>query len=105
MSPYGATWVAVIAASAACFGAKLAGHRVPEHWLAQPRVARIAGLVTVALLAALVVVQTLTRGQEIALDARVVAVGVAAVALALRAPFVVVVVLAAVVAAVLRAVT
>ena len=103
MSTYVATWVAVGIASVLCFATKLAGHRVPEHWLAQPRVARVAGLVTVALLAALVAVQTFTTGSQVTLDARAAAVGVAAVALALRAPFVVVVVLAAVVAAALRA--
>ncbi|HEY3436075.1 MAG TPA: AzlD domain-containing protein [Actinotalea sp.] len=103
MSAYAATWVAVVAGAVVCFVTKLAGHRVPEHWLAQPRVARIAGLVTVALLAALVAVQTFTTGADVTVDARVVAVAVAAVALALRAPFIVVVVLAAVVAAVLRA--
>jgi uncharacterized membrane protein len=103
MSAYAATWVAVLAASAVCFATKLVGHRVPEHWLAHPRVARIAALVTAALLAALVAVQTFTADGGVVLDARVVALAVAAVALALRAPFVLVVVLAAVVAAVLRA--
>lgn len=100
-----ATWVAVLAGAAVCYAIKLLGHRVPEHWLAQPRVARIAGLVTVALLAALVAVNTLTDGARVVLDARVAAIAVAAVALALRAPFIVVVALAAVVAAVLRALT
>lgn len=100
-----ATWVAVIAGAAVCYAIKLLGHRVPEHWLAQPRVARIAGLVTVALLAALVAVNTLTDGSHVVVDARVAAIAVAAVALALRAPFIVVVALAAVVAAVLRALT
>jgi uncharacterized membrane protein len=103
MSAYAATWLAVLAASAVCFATKLAGHRVPEHWLAHPRVARTAALVTAALLAALVAVQTFTTAGRAVLDARVVAVAVAAVALALRAPFVLVVLLAAVVAAVLRA--
>ncbi|WP_250445104.1 AzlD domain-containing protein [Actinotalea sp. C106] len=98
------TWLAVLAAAVLCFAIKLLGHLVPEHWLAQPRVARIAGLVTVALLAALVGVQTFTSGEAVVVDARLVAVGVAAVALALRAPFVVVVLLAALVAAGLRAV-
>ena len=98
-----AIWVAVLAASAVCFATKLAGHRVPESWLAHPRVARVAALVTAALLAALVAVQTFTRGQALVVVARLAALGAAAVALALRAPFVVVVVLAAVVAAVLRA--
>ncbi|MDT0166307.1 AzlD domain-containing protein [Actinotalea sp. AC32] len=104
MSP-GGTWVAVLAAAAVCFAVKLVGHRVPEHWLAHPRVARVASLVTVALLGALVAVQTATTDGVVVADARLVAVLVAAVALALRAPFVVVVVLAAVIAAVLRALT
>lgn len=103
MSAHEATWVAVLVASAVCFATKLVGHRVPEHWLAHPRVARIAALVTAALLAALVAVQTFTADGGVVLDARVVALAVAAVALALRAPFVLVVVLAAVVATVLRA--
>lgn len=100
-----ATWVAVLAASAVCFATKYLGHRVPEHWLAHPRVARIAALVTAALLAALVAVQTFTQGQALVVDARLAALGVAAVALALRAPFIVVVLLAAAVAAALRALT
>lgn len=97
------TWLAIVAASAAVFALKLVGHLVPEHWLADPRVARTASLVTVALLAALVGVQTLTSGYHVVLDARVPALAVAAVALALRAPFIVVVVAAAATAAVLRA--
>ncbi|MGV8965389.1 MAG: AzlD domain-containing protein [Cellulomonas sp.] len=97
------TWLAILAASAVVFALKLVGHLVPTHWLADPRVARTASLVTVALLAALVAVQTLTSGYHVVLDARVPALVVAAVALALRAPFIVVVVAAAVTAAVLRA--
>ena len=77
------TWVALLVASAVCFGIKLAGHLVPKHWLAEPRVARTAALVTVALLSALVAVQAATRGNEIVLDARIPALVVAAVALAL----------------------
>lgn len=99
------TWVAVVVGAAVCFATKLLGHRVPEHWLADPRVARVASLMTVALLAALVAVQTATSEGTLVLDARLVAIAVAAVALALRAPFVVVVLLAAVVAAGLRALT
>ncbi|GIG21880.1 hypothetical protein Cch01nite_26040 [Cellulomonas chitinilytica] len=97
------TWVALLVACAVCFALKLAGHLVPEHWLAKPRVARTAALVTVALLSALVAVQAATTGRALVADARLPALAVAAVALALRAPFVVVVVLAAVTAAVLRA--
>lgn len=96
-------WSAVLAAAVLCFATKLLGHRVPAHWLAEPRVARVSALVTVALLAALVGVQTVTSGGWLVLDARLAAVAVAAVALALRAPFVVVVLLAAAVATGLRA--
>ena len=103
MSPYTMTWLAILAAAAVCFALKLLGHLVPEHWLADPRVARTAALVTVALLAALVGVQTLTTGHHLVIDARVPALAVAAGALALRAPFIVVVVAAAGTAAVLRA--
>ena len=104
MSPLG-TWLAILGGALACYLTKLVGHRVPSHWLAEPRVARVSSLVTVALLAALVGVQTFTSHGALVLDARLIALAVAAVALALRAPFIVVVVLAAVVAAVLRAVT
>jgi len=97
-----ALWGAVLLASLACVAIKLAGHVLPEHWLAQPRVARVAALVTVALLSALVAVQTATAGDRLVVDARLPALAVAAVALALRAPFVLVVVLAAATAAGLR---
>ncbi|MGO1277185.1 MAG: AzlD domain-containing protein, partial [Cellulosimicrobium funkei] len=58
-------WVVVLTASAVCFALKLAGHLVPEHWLADERVARTAALVTAALLAALVTVQTVGDGQAL----------------------------------------
>lgn len=103
MSTYTVTWLAIIAAAALAWGLKLAGHAVPESWLAHPRVNRIAGLITVALLAALFAVQAFTTGGALALDARVAAIAVAVVLLALRAPFVVVVFGAAAVAALLRA--
>ncbi|ASR54282.1 MULTISPECIES: AzlD domain-containing protein [Cellulomonas] len=102
MSPT-ATWVAVLVGAAVVLAIKLVGHLVPEHWLAEPRVARTASLVTVALLSALVAVQAVAQGQALVADARLPALAVAAVALALRAPFVVVVVLAAATAAGLRA--
>lgn len=96
-------WATVLVASLASFALKLAGHLVPEHWLATDRVQRTSSLVTVALLVSLVVVQTFADGQALTVDARVPALAVAAVALAWRAPFVVVVVLAAATAAGLRA--
>lgn len=97
------TWLAVLAASALCFAIKLLGHHVPTDWLRRPRAARISGLLTVALLAALVAVQTATAGGRVVVDARLAALGVAAVALWLRAPFILVVVLGALTAAGIRA--
>jgi branched-subunit amino acid transport protein len=65
-------------------------------------VRRIAALLPVALLAALVAVQTFGSGQALIVDARFPGVAAAAIALVLRAPFLVVVVAAGVVAAGLR---
>ena len=96
-------WATVLTASAAAFGLKYAGHVVPHRWLEGPHTRRITGLLPVALLAALVAVQTITTGHALALDARAAGVAVAVVALLLRAPFLVVVVLAAATAGVLRA--
>lgn len=96
-------WSAVLIAAVLAYGTKLAGHVVPAHWLQGARAARVTAALPIALLAALVVTQTLTGPHgTLVLDARIIAVGVAVTALALRAPFIVVVVLAAVVAAVVR---
>jgi hypothetical protein len=97
-------WTAVLAAGLVCFAIKLAGHLAPRRWLERPEIARLAGLVTAGLLAALVAVQTAAAGTSLALDARVPALAVAAVALWRRAPFLVVVLLAAGTAALWRAV-
>ncbi len=95
-------WNAILLAAVICLAVKAVGYAVPAHWLDAPRPARIADLLTVSLLAALVAVQTLGVGQAIVVDARIPAVVVAAGLLALRAPFLVVVLAAAVVAALLR---
>jgi hypothetical protein len=71
--------------------------------LDRPGVRRITGLLPVALLAALVAVQTFAVGQTLVIDARLAGLAAAVVALLLRAPFLVVVLVAAVTAAVLRA--
>ena len=96
-------WLIVIIASLACLALKLGGYLVPESVLERPMPSRVANLLTVALLSALVAVQTLGAGTHVALDARVPAILVAAVLFALRVPFIVVVIAAAVVAAGLRA--
>jgi branched-subunit amino acid transport protein len=98
------TWIAVLATAAGCYALKLAGLTVPQRLLASPRVRRFAELVPVALLAALSVVQSATSGQAIDLDpTRLAGLAAALVALVLRAPFLVVIVVAAGTAAALHA--
>ena len=97
------TWAAILVTAAGCCALKLAGLSIPERVLATPIVQRIAAFLPVALLAALVAVQTFATGSEVQVDARLAGVAAAVVALLLRAPFLVVVAVAAVVAAALRA--
>jgi branched-subunit amino acid transport protein len=96
------TWLAILVAAAGCYLLPLAGLSVPPRVLERPLVARVADLIPVALLAGLVAVQVFTTGQDLALDARAAALAAAVVLLLLRAPFLVVVFGAALVAALLR---
>jgi uncharacterized membrane protein len=82
---------------------KLSGYLFPPRWLAHPRLVDALAVLPAALLAALVVTQTVASGRHLTLDARIVAVAVAAIALWRRAPFIVVVVLGAASAALVRA--
>lgn len=95
-------WGWIVVACVAAYVTKLLGHLVPAAWLEDPRVARIAGTLTIGLLASLTVTNTVSSGQELVLDARLGALAAAAVALWLRAPFLVVVVVGALAAAGLR---
>ncbi len=99
------TWQIIILASIAVFALKLVGYLVPPSVLQRPRPARIANLTTVALLSALIVVQALGAGSHIVIDARVPAVLVAAGLLAVRVPFILVVIAAAATAAAIRLLT
>ncbi|KNX36765.1 AzlD domain-containing protein [Luteipulveratus halotolerans] len=97
-------WWTVLVACAAAYALKVLGYVVPAHLLDGPVVSRMVRLLPIALLAALVVVQAFVTGDgSLVLDARAAGLLVAVTALALRAPFVVVVVLAAATAAGLRA--
>jgi branched-subunit amino acid transport protein len=96
------TWIAILVAGVGCYLLKLLGLSVPATVLEHPVVERVADLLPVALLAALVGVQVLGTGHDLVLDARLVGLGVAVVALVLRAPFIVVVLAASVAAALVR---
>jgi hypothetical protein len=95
-------WQIILVASIAVLAIKLLGYLVPPKVLEAPRAARTAELTTVALLSALIVVQTAGVGQALSIDARLPAVVVAAVLFALKVPFVLVIVAAAATAALLR---
>ncbi|MDP1878645.1 MAG: AzlD domain-containing protein [Actinomycetota bacterium] len=96
-------WAAVLAGSLGTYVLKLVGYLLPARVLEHASVRRVAGLLPVALLAALVAVQTFASGQALVIDARLAGVLVAIGALLLRAPFLVVVLAAAASAALLRA--
>ena len=95
-------WQVVLLASIAVLALKLAGYLVPPAFFERPAPSRVANLLTVALLAALVATNTLTSASAVVLDARVPAVVVAGILLALRVPFILVLVGAALTAALLR---
>lgn len=96
------TWAAIIITGIGCYLLKLAGLSVPGTLLERQVVQRIADLLPVALLAALIGVQVFATGTHLTVDARLAGLLAALVALLLRAPFIVVVLVAAVTAALIR---
>ena len=100
-----AVWVTIAALAFATAALKLAG---PLALGGRPLPANAMGVIELlasALLAALVVVETFGNGRSLVLDARVLGVAFAAVALRLRAPMIVVVLGAAAVTALARLVS
>jgi uncharacterized membrane protein len=96
------TWAPLLIACGACYLLKLAGLSIPQRVLQDPRIQRTVPLLPVALLAGLIAINTFSTGMHLVLDARVAALAVAGVAVLLRAPFLVVVVAAALTAALVR---
>jgi len=97
-------WLAIVVAGIAVYSWKILGFMVPARVMEHPKVARIAALMTVALLAALVGVQTFATKAGLSIDARLPAVLLAALLAKFRVPFIVIVLAAAGLAALLRAV-
>ncbi|MEZ0578622.1 AzlD domain-containing protein [Nocardioides sp. MH1] len=97
-----ALWVAVLVAAAGCYLLKVAGLSVPQRVLSHPVAERVADLIPIGLLAALIAVQVLADGDALAIDARLLGLAAAVMLLLLRAPFLVVVFGAAAVAALAR---
>ena len=90
-----ALWIGIFATSVIAFLLKYLGHSVPERWLSHPRVLKINSMIPIALLSALVAVQTFTNDKTLVIDQRLAGLAVAVIALILRAPFAVVVISAA----------
>ncbi|MDQ6739000.1 MAG: AzlD domain-containing protein [Actinomycetota bacterium] len=95
-------WPWILLSAALAFGTKLLGYLVPAKVLANPRMSRVAGTLTIGLLAALTVLNAAVSGQHLVTDARLGALLAAAVALRFKAPFLVVVLVGAGAAAALR---
>jgi uncharacterized membrane protein len=95
-------WGWILLGCAAAWAIKFAGYLVPVRWLQSPRMSRVAGCLTIGLLASLTAMNTVSAGAGLALDARLGALIAAALALLLRLPFLVVVLAGAAAAALLR---
>jgi branched-subunit amino acid transport protein len=88
-------WLAAIGTSLLAFLLKILGYSVPKKWLSNPKALKINSLIPIALLSALVAVQSFTQDSRIVADQRMAGVGAAVLALILRAPFPIVVISAA----------
>lgn len=95
-------WVAVLASSALVYSWKYLGYLIPAKFVSQPRIQQLATLLTVALLGALVGIQTIGSPEGVTFDARIPALMVAALLYFFRVPFIVVVLTASIAAALLR---
>ena len=98
-------WIAIGVLTVVCFVIKAAGPVALGGRDLPPAAERLIVLLPAALLSALVVVQTFASGRELVLDARIAGVAAAIVAVALRASVLAVLLVAALTAAGLRALT
>ena len=98
------SWTVILVASLGCYLLKWSGAVVPARWLDGPAIRRAAALLPIALLVGLIITQTFDGGRRLTLDARIPGILVALLAVRLRAPFLAVVVSAAVTTALVRAI-
>ena len=95
-------WAGVLLTALGCYLLKLAGLTVPERVLDRPVVRRVADLIPVALLAALMAVEIVGSERAVVVDARLAGLAAGIAALLLKAPFLVVIGVAAATAALVR---
>ena len=96
------TWLVVALVGAGTILFKASGPMLLGRRALPPRVAAVVDVLAPAMLAALVVTQTVGGDRELVFDERLVGVAVGGVAVALRAPLLVVMVAAATAAALVR---
>ncbi|CAB4372233.1 MAG: AzlD domain-containing protein [Actinobacteria bacterium] len=89
-------WIAVIGTSVIAYVLKFSGHSVPEKFLSHPLIKRVNLLIPIALLSALVAVQTVSTKSTIVIDHRLSGLAAAIIALIFKAPFPIVVLSAAI---------
>jgi len=99
------SWGAILMIAAGAYFFKAAGTFGLGRYLQNPTMLAIGTLLPPALLAALVAVQTFSTGNALVIDARAAGVIAGGIAVWLRAPFWVVVLIAAAVTATIRQLT
>jgi branched-subunit amino acid transport protein len=96
------SWVVIVVVGAATMLFKASGPVLLGQRQLPPRVAAVVAVLAPAMLAALVVTQAVGGDRELVLDERLAGIAAGGAAIALRAPLVVVMVVAAAVTALIR---
>ena len=95
-------WTWLLFASALAYAIKLSGYLVPASVLENPHMTRVAGTLTIGLLASLTAMNAFSAGQALTFDARIAALAAGGLALLLRVPFLGVVIAGAAASALTR---
>ncbi len=95
-------WTWLLLASALAYAIKLSGYLVPAKVLENPHMTRVAGTLTIGLLASLTAMNAFSAGQTLTFDARIAALVAGGLALWLRVPFLGVVIAGAAASALIR---
>ena len=96
------TWTLIILLAVGSYAFKVTGLIILGGRSLPPVFERCLGLIPAAIITALVMKDTFTVGQDLALDARALGIAVAVIAAWRRAPLIVVIVLGAAVTALVR---
>ena len=96
------TWTLIILLAVGAYAFKVTGLIILGGRRFPPDFERCLGLIPAAIITALVMKDTFTVGQDLALDARALGIAVAVIAAWRRAPLIVVIVLGAAVTALVR---